>query len=93
MHQAWVRGFASALAGDDLRAYVNFLVDEGPERVRQAYPGADVGSPPLDQGALRPVQPVPSQPEHPAGHGGRGLRFTAEVRREDGHDNLGRGAT
>jgi FAD/FMN-containing dehydrogenase len=40
VHQAWVRGFASALAGGDLRAYVNFLVDEGPERVRQAYPAA-----------------------------------------------------
>jgi len=38
-HQDWVEGFAAALAGDDLRAYVNFLVDEGPERVRRAYPG------------------------------------------------------
>ncbi|MGZ8602928.1 MAG: FAD-binding oxidoreductase [Actinomycetota bacterium] len=38
-HQAWVEGFASVLAGDDNRAYVNFLADEGAERVRQAYPG------------------------------------------------------
>ena len=34
----WVRTFAAALHQRD-GAYVNFLADEGPERVRQAYPG------------------------------------------------------
>jgi FAD/FMN-containing dehydrogenase len=29
-----------ALGQDDHGAYVNFLVDEGPDRVRAAYPGA-----------------------------------------------------
>ncbi len=36
--QAWVDGFAAAIHQGD-GAYVNFLADEGPERVRQAYPG------------------------------------------------------
>jgi FAD binding domain/Berberine and berberine like len=38
LRQAWVDGLVSALSPRD-GAYVNFLVDEGPERVRAAYPG------------------------------------------------------
>ena len=38
--QAWVDEFAAALEQGDGGAYVNFLGDEGPERVREAYPGA-----------------------------------------------------
>ncbi len=37
-HEAWVTRFAAALDQGDPAAYVNFLVDEGPERVRAAYP-------------------------------------------------------
>ena len=37
--QAWVDGLAAALRQGDDGAYVNFLGDEGSERVRQAYPG------------------------------------------------------
>jgi len=37
--EAWVDGFAAALHQGDDGAYVNFLSDEGPARVRQAYPG------------------------------------------------------
>jgi FAD/FMN-containing dehydrogenase len=37
-HEAWVDGLATAL-GDNGEAYVNFIGDEGQERVRQAYPG------------------------------------------------------
>jgi FAD/FMN-containing dehydrogenase len=37
--RAWVTGFANDLRQGDESAYVNFLVDEGPERVRAAYPG------------------------------------------------------
>ena len=37
-HESWVHGLATAL-GDDGKAYVNFIGDEGKERVRQAYPG------------------------------------------------------
>jgi FAD/FMN-containing dehydrogenase len=38
--QAWLDEFASWLSGGDQAAYVNFLLDEGPERTRAAYPGA-----------------------------------------------------
>jgi FAD/FMN-containing dehydrogenase len=38
--RAWVHSVADRIHGDDRTAYVNFLGDEGPERVRQAYPGA-----------------------------------------------------
>jgi FAD/FMN-containing dehydrogenase len=38
-HEAWVDAFAAALHQDDDGVYVNFLVDEGEDRVRAAYPG------------------------------------------------------
>jgi FAD/FMN-containing dehydrogenase len=38
-HEAWVTGFADALRQGDAGVYVNFLGDEGEERVRDAYPG------------------------------------------------------
>ena len=38
-HEAWVDAFAAALHQDDDGVYVNFLVDEGEERIRAAYPG------------------------------------------------------
>ncbi len=37
---AWVEDLVRALHQGDDAAYVNFLADEGPERVRAAYPGA-----------------------------------------------------
>ncbi len=37
---AWVKEFAEALDQGDSAAYVNFLGDEGSERVRAAYPAA-----------------------------------------------------
>jgi len=39
VREAWVSDFETALRQGDLGAYVNFLGDEGPLRVRQAYPG------------------------------------------------------
>jgi hypothetical protein len=39
VQEAWVADFAAALRQDDAGAYVNFLADESPERVRAAYPG------------------------------------------------------
>ena len=36
----WVDALAGDLRQNDGGAYVNFLSDEGPERVRAAYPGA-----------------------------------------------------
>jgi FAD/FMN-containing dehydrogenase len=38
LRQAWIDELAGEL-GQDGRAYTNFLMDEGPERVRAAYPG------------------------------------------------------
>jgi Berberine and berberine like len=40
VRQAWVDEFAAALHQGDSGAYVNFLGDEGPDQVRNAYPGA-----------------------------------------------------
>jgi FAD/FMN-containing dehydrogenase len=37
---AWANEFADAVRQEDRGAYVNFLLDEGEERVRAAYPGA-----------------------------------------------------
>jgi FAD/FMN-containing dehydrogenase len=40
-HDAWAETFAAALRGDGgPGVYVNFLSDEGPTRVREAYPGS-----------------------------------------------------
>ncbi len=39
VYEPWVKGFAAALEQSDAGAYVNFLTEEGPERVRAAYPG------------------------------------------------------
>jgi FAD/FMN-containing dehydrogenase len=39
VHEAWTEQFAQSLRNGDDSAYVNFLGDEGPERVRAAYPG------------------------------------------------------
>jgi FAD/FMN-containing dehydrogenase len=39
VREAWVDDFAEALVQDDRGAYVNFVGDEGDERVRAAYPG------------------------------------------------------
>ena len=39
VREAWVGDFAAALRQRDTGAYVGFINDEGPDRVRQAYPG------------------------------------------------------
>jgi FAD/FMN-containing dehydrogenase len=39
LYEPWVNGFGAALKQSDAGAYVNFLTDEGPARVRAAYPG------------------------------------------------------
>jgi FAD/FMN-containing dehydrogenase len=43
VHGPWVEGFAAALHQSDDGAYVNFLGDEGEERIRAAYPGSTWG--------------------------------------------------
>jgi hypothetical protein len=39
-HEDWVEDFASALLQSDSGAYVNFLGEEGEDRIRAAYPGS-----------------------------------------------------
>jgi hypothetical protein len=39
VHDTWADEFAAVLRQGDPGAYVNFLSDEGPARVREAYPG------------------------------------------------------
>jgi FAD/FMN-containing dehydrogenase len=39
-YEEWVADFADLIRQDDQGAYVNFLEDEGEDRVRAAYPGA-----------------------------------------------------
>jgi FAD/FMN-containing dehydrogenase len=39
-YEEWVADFADLIRQDDQGAYVNFLEDEGEERVRAAYPGS-----------------------------------------------------
>jgi FAD/FMN-containing dehydrogenase len=39
IREDWVRDLSAALQQDDEGAYVNFLLDESPERIRAAYPG------------------------------------------------------
>ena len=46
-------------------AYVNMMMDEGQERVRASYRD-NYDRLAADQGDLRPGQPLPGQPEHPA---------------------------
>jgi FAD/FMN-containing dehydrogenase len=36
----WVRELHTALTDGDRAAYAGFLADEGPDRIRAAYPGA-----------------------------------------------------
>ena len=69
--QAGAAGLGRPTSRRELRqgdpgAYVNFLGDEGEERVRAAYPGATWDRLAASQGAVRPDEPVPAQPEHPA---------------------------
>jgi len=40
VHEAWTSDFVAALKQGDSGAYVNFLGDEGRERIRAAYPGS-----------------------------------------------------
>jgi hypothetical protein len=40
VREAWVADFAAALRQGQSEAYVGFLGDEGPARVREAYPGS-----------------------------------------------------
>ncbi len=40
VHEAWAVRFASALQQGERGVYVNFLGEDGPARLREAYPGS-----------------------------------------------------
>ncbi|HSK67063.1 MAG TPA: BBE domain-containing protein, partial [Anaerolineales bacterium] len=40
IHETWVADFAAALKQGDSGAYVNFLGNEGVDRIHAAYPGS-----------------------------------------------------
>jgi FAD/FMN-containing dehydrogenase len=40
VHQAWTESLWDTIRHDDQGVYVNFLENEGADRVREAYPGA-----------------------------------------------------
>ena len=61
-----MRSFWSALEPWHQGVYVNFLMDEGEERVRQAYGAGEVRPAEGAEAAVRPGQLLPAQPEHPA---------------------------
>src|SRR3954467_14376608 len=63
-HGAWVAQLAADLDDGDRGTYAGFLGDEGPERVRAAYPGATWERLDGGQGGLRSRQRLPAQPEH-----------------------------
>jgi FAD/FMN-containing dehydrogenase len=39
VHEAWVTDFATTLRQGDVGGYVNFMGEDGTERIREAYPG------------------------------------------------------
>ena len=77
--QAWMEEFASAIRQSDQRRLRQLRRRRGrgtrPRRVSRR----DLGPPRRDQAPLRPGQPVPAEPEHPAG-----VRLTAVSERRTG---------
>ena len=63
-------------------AYVNFMMDEGQDRVRATY-GPNYQRLSRDQGAIRSEQRVPHQPKHPAGR----IALSRITQRKNGAQN------
>ena len=61
----WTRDFWSALAPHQMGVYVNFLMEEGEDRVREAYGAAKYDRLKALKQKLRPGEPLPAQPERP----------------------------
>ena len=77
---AWVANFTATLRQGESGAYVGFLGDESPERVPTPT-RVHLGPPAGDQAPpLRPSQPLPAQPEHPASDRGHPRTITDGAR-------------
>jgi hypothetical protein len=85
VREAWVANFAATLRqGGEPGAYVGFLDDES--RSQSAKPTrVDLGPPRSDQASLRPSQPPPAQPEHPASDRGHPRTVTDGAPRVRAH--------
>ena len=64
--RGWVHRFWTALQPHQMCVYVNFLMDEGHEPIRQAYGTGKVPAPAGAQAEVRPHELLSSEPEHPA---------------------------
>ena len=71
-HEAWVADLARELDDGDTAAYVGFLADEGRGAHPRRLPRDHLRPAGRRQGALRPGQRLPPQPERPADGGGPG---------------------
>jgi hypothetical protein len=64
VRRAWVTEFAKALQPHGDGAYIGVLTDDGPARIRSAYPGGTWDRLARIKIDLRSDQPVPVEPEH-----------------------------
>ena len=64
-HRDWTNRLWDKIRRDADGVYVNFLHDEGEQRIRDAYPGGTYERLVRRQAAVRPEQHVLLQPEHP----------------------------
>ena len=76
VQEAWVSEVAAELEQDDHSAYVNFIGDEGADRIRAAYPGPTLARLAAIKARYDPTNLLHLNPERGAGTGwpGRGLR-------------------
>ena len=64
---AWTRALSAAMKPFATgRVYVNFIGDEGRARVVASFGERRLRAPAGAQAPLRPGQPLPHEPEHPA---------------------------
>ena len=61
----WVRDSWRAIEPHQSGVYVNFLTDEGTDRIRTAYGASTYDRLQRAEAEVRPGQPVPPEPEHP----------------------------
>ncbi len=66
VHQAFTQAYYEALRPRATGVYANFLEDEGEARIHEAYPDLTYRRLAKVKRRLRPDEPVPPQPEHPA---------------------------